>query len=418
MLRKLRIKIVAILMAVSFLVMNLTFVAIMAIAYNSAFAPLEHELTYAVQHGPEGEVEYVIGRHEALSGEGNFARPGFLMPVAIVDVSADQCFISYNETFEHMDASLRARAVQAALASPHDSGVLSDYALAYVRATSALDTVVVALVDASGFIDTVQRTAVGAGGVLGCALLAIFALGIVLSRVITKPVQRAWDAQAEFVADASHELKTPLTVIIANADILLRHREDLNAEQSTWVTGIQGEARRMKGLVEDMLFLARSDEEPRGPQERPPEVDLSDLVRQACLAFDAVAFEARVQIVDAIEDGVSVRGDQTQLEQLVKSLIDNAIKYAGSPGTVTVRLERRKRGRPAISVNNTGTPIAPEELPRVFDRFWRGDQARSATAAGSYGLGLAIAQSVARSQGAHIAVSSSAEAGTTFTVAW
>ncbi len=129
-------------------------------------------------------------------------------------------------------------------------------------------------------------------------LAVVTALGVALSRAITRPVQRAWDSQAQFVADASHELKTPLTVILANADILAEDEGGLNPEQSKWVGGIRSEARRMRGLVEEMLFLARSDNVARSEHAEAPELDLSLLVREACLTFDAVAFEANVELVD------------------------------------------------------------------------------------------------------------------------
>lgn len=420
MLKKLRIKIVATIMAICTAMMVFAFVAIMAVSSSSAQAPLMRELKKAVEWGPNQEITFVIGRHDNGLAPASGEEPdGGSMPVAVVAVVADGTLVAYNDAFlTNMDEDTRSAAVAGALAAADDEGLLSDAGVFFLRELDA-DGLVLAFVDANAYLATMRSTALGTAAVLLAALLALFALSIFLARVIARPVKRAWDAQAQFVADASHELKTPLTVILANADILLKGDSGaLGPEQRKWVTGIGSEAQRMKGLVEEMLFLARNEDAAEHRGGEAPECDLSGLVRQACLTFDAVAFEAQVELDDHIEDKVQVRGDREQLERLVKSLIDNAVKYAGTGGKVTVSLARKK-GRAVLKVNNTGDPIAPEDLPHVFDRFWRSDKARSSsTSAGSYGLGLAIAKSIAESQGARIGVNSSQEEGTTFTVSF
>ena len=174
----------------------------------------------------------------------------------------------------------------------------------------------------------------------------------------------------------------------------------------------------MKKLVEDMLFLARNEVPAHGAQAERETVDLSNLVGESCLAFDAVAFEAGVDLVSDVRDGVTVKGDRVQLERLVKSLLDNAVKYAGRDGRVTVRLDARRKDHAVLTVGNTGDPIPADELPHVFDRFWRSERARSSSQGGSFGLGLSIAKSIAEGQGASISVASDKEQGTTFTVAF
>ena len=243
-------------------------------------------------------------------------------------------------------------------------------------------------------------------------------VSILLAHLITRPVKRAWDQQTQFIADASHELKTPLTVILADTDIIAAHPQTQVAEQMKWVCGIKDEAKHMKGLVEELLFLARNDEggAGAGAHGKQEPINLSALAQESCLAFDAVAFEANVELNEDIEDDVEIRADKIQVERLIRSLIDNAVKYAGTQGRVTVKLHKKKKDRAVFTVNNTGPVIPANELPHVFDRFWRSDTSRTRGTTASYGLGLAIAKSIAQAQGADISVTSTERDGTTFTV--
>ena len=212
------------------------------------------------------------------------------------------------------------------------------------------------------------------------------------------------------MADASHELKTPLTVILTNTGILLSHPEDTVAEQRKWVEYIRDEAQRMRELVEDLLFLARHD----AGREPPPDqtVDLSELLWSALLPFEPVAFEQGVELESGIQGGLTVRGRADQLRRLAAILLDNAVKYAGAQGKVRVALTRGEKGGACLTVRNTGPAIPPEHL---FERFYRADDSR-ARSSGGYGLGLAIAKSIVESHRGTITVQSGAEEGTLFTV--
>ena len=244
---------------------------------------------------------------------------------------------------------------------------------------------------------------------LAAALGGFFLISLFLSRWALKPVERSWKQQQQFIADASHELKTPLTVILADTGLLLAHPEDTVDKQRKWVEYIRAEAGRMKALVEDMLFLARSDNA-AAPVRQP--CSLTDLAWSCLLPFEAVAFEAGVTLNSQVEEGLTIQGDQEQLRRLIMILLDNACKYAGAGGSVEVSLARRQ-DRLCLTVDNTGEPIPPEHLPHLFERFYRSDPARSQ---GGYGLGLAIAQAIVAGHRGTISVSSSREEGTRFTV--
>lgn len=244
------------------------------------------------------------------------------------------------------------------------------------------------------------------------ALTGFYLISRFLAKLSLGPVARAWEQQRQFVADASHELKTPITVILANTGIVLAHPDDPVREQVKWIGYIQDEAARMKALVDDLLFLAKSDASRLASQFSP--VSMDQLVTGALLPFESVAFEARVRLVEDIMPGITIQGNETQLHRLVVILLDNAVKYAGEGGTVTLRLDKLQ-DRPRLSVHNTGPAIAPEHLPHLFDRFYRSDASRDRTQ-GGYGLGLAIAKSIVEGHGGEINAASSPENGTTFTV--
>ena len=218
------------------------------------------------------------------------------------------------------------------------------------------------------------------------ALLALFLASLPLARWAVGPVERAWNQQKQFVADASHELKTPLTVILSNADMLLDQPE---GESRRWAENIQAEGLRMKELTEALLALARTDR-PQA-QLRRERVDLSYLTADCALAFEAAAYEAGHTLDQQMEEGLAVQGDPAELARLVEILLDNALRYSAPKGRVEVELHRTGR-KVRLKVENPGEPIPAEDLTRVFQRFYRADPSRSQE---GYGLGLSIAKGVA-----------------------
>ena len=255
------------------------------------------------------------------------------------------------------------------------------------------------------------------------ALGGFFVISLMLSGLALKPAEEAWEQQRRFVADASHERKTPLTVILTNTGILLAHSGDTIAQQQKWVEYIRHEAQRMRALVEDLLFLAKSD---AGKETSPvtAPVDVSELTWSALLPFEPVAFEQGVEMESEIADQLTVQGNADQLtvqgnadqlRRLVAILLDNAVKYAGNGGRVKLVLSRPERGGVCLTVHNTGPAIPPEHLPHLFERFYRADDSRARTS-GGYGLGLAIAKRIVDGHGGSITVSSREDASTDFTV--
>lgn len=242
------------------------------------------------------------------------------------------------------------------------------------------------------------------------ALAGFFLVSFFLSRWALRPVEKAWNDQKRFAADASHELKTPLTVILANMEILKTNRDDKIGERMEWVNNTETEARRMKDLANNLLFLAKN-----GDMKKPQiveEVNFSDAVMKTGLAFEPVAFEHKIGIDTVIETDVFVGGDENQIRQLVTILLDNAVKYSDDLTTIKISL-KTVSGRAVLDVNNRGVIIAEEDLESIFRRFYRSDQSRSEE---GYGLGLSIAKNIVDKYRGSISAKSNEEDGTTFTV--
>lgn len=302
-------------------------------------------------------------------------------------------------------------AVGQALADGGEAGTLRGMALRFLR-TSTPEGEKIAFADSSHERVGMRNLILISLGTGILSMGAFFLISLFLARQTLEPVEQAWAQQRRFVADASHELKTPLTVILANLGVLLAHPDDPIREQRQWVDNSREEAVRMKGLVEDMLFLARSDaDQTPMVSER---VNLSDLLWSSLLSFEPVAFEQGVELHSNVEPDIFLQGASSQLQQLFAILLDNAVKYAGERGKVWVTLARQE-GKCVLSVKNTGEPIPEESLAHVFDRFYRVDAAR-AREHGGYGLGLAIARSIAEGHGGRITAESSRAEGTVFRV--
>lgn len=223
-----------------------------------------------------------------------------------------------------------------------------------------------------------------------------------------RPIQESWEKQKQFVADASHELKTPLAIISANTDALLASGEETVYSQKKWIDYIKSEIILMNKLFNDMLYLAKVEE----TSETAMPIDLSEIVVDTIFSMEAIIYEKGVQLAQNIEPGVVVKADYEKMKQVVIILLDNAVKYVNENGSIHIKLERI-RNNAVFSIRNTGEGIPPEKLARIFDRFYRNAPSRSKET-GGYGLGLAIARAVIERTGGKI-YAESANGSTTFT---
>lgn len=226
------------------------------------------------------------------------------------------------------------------------------------------------------------------------------------------PLIEAWDKQNQFIADASHELKTPLSIIHANCDVLYANREESVESQLKWIDRIVQGSDRMSGLVGDMLTLAQMED--TDTQLHPASFDAGELAENALLSMEAAALEKKIEISQDIEPDAILRSDKESLWQVLIILLDNAIKYTPKGGSISLSLHRE--GRSVLcQVINSGEGIPKEDLPKLFDRFYRGDPARTSENAG-HGLGLAIAKATLDKLGGSIWAESTPGTSTTFTI--
>lgn len=221
---------------------------------------------------------------------------------------------------------------------------------------------------------------------VGLGTYLVLGIGaVLLIRRLTRPVQEAFDKQRQFVLDASHELKAPLAVISANAEVLAGE-----VGENQWLGYIRSELQRTDLLVKNLLSLARMDGD--DAQALQQQFDLSKALLSVVLPYESAAFEAGKRLNVDITPGVLLVGDEEMLKQLTVILLDNALKYAAGDGTITVSLLTRGEKR-ILRVHNTGEGIRAEDLPHIFDRFYRADPSRNRESEGN-GLGLAIAKRI------------------------
>lgn len=220
----------------------------------------------------------------------------------------------------------------------------------------------------------------------GAAIVLLFFVAVYLAKRIVSPLEESYEKQKQFISDAGHELKTPVSVVSANAELLSRE-----IGENQWLDNIRYENERMGSLVGQLLELARTE----NVKPQTEELDLSRLVAGGTLAFESVAFEHGQRLNAEIKDNVTVVGDADRLAQLVSILVDNAIRHGKGGGEVLVRLTQVKNTA-VLSVVNDGDPIPKETAERLFERFYRADEARSSEEK-HYGLGLAIAKAIVSS---------------------
>lgn len=252
-----------------------------------------------------------------------------------------------------------------------------------------------------GYAASLLRITLIAGSI-AWALLSL--LAVLLIRRTLRPVQEAVAKQQQFVWDASHELKTPLAVISANAQVL---EQELGGNE--YFGYIRTEIGHMNDLVQNLLLLARMD---AGRQSASfARFDLGAALLGLALPMESLAFEKGKRLDVQVQEGIFCRGNETLLVQLASILLSNALKYADEGGVITLSLEARGRQR-LIRVHNTGSFIPPEERRKIFDRFYRADTSRAESGSG---IGLAIAQSIAELHHGEILVESDPQTGTAFT---
>lgn len=387
-----------------------------------------------------------------LPAQSGFAGKPFSYAAVVLLVNDDngtRQVTTLGMTNASMNEDVINEAVEAVMASGEDRGKLADMELFYMKNEDFHGTKI-AFADSTYFDEDMRKTVFTAAVIFIAVMTALFFISLFLANVAVSPVKKAWEKQRRFVADASHELKTPLTVLLANNEIMLSALDDMESsrcgaepeinagkvfavcdrrltddiiDMRRWLESSREEAMQMKGLVDDLLFLARADEADEtasginaaaDKKIAMADVDISDVVTGAALQMEPVAFEAGVNMTTDVEAKIHMKCDAAQMKQLVHILLDNAVKYCGDTsvngvcgsesgncsdgGKVLLDL-RKTADNIVLTVANTGEVIDSEDIEHIFDRFYQSDKARSGN---GYGLGLSIAKTIVESHGGTI----------------
>ena len=276
-----------------------------------------------------------------------------------------------------------------------ETGFLPEYSLKYFREARP-EGVFLAFADTS-YSETMMESVwqYGAAACVGIWLL-FFVLSWFFAGWAVRPLEKAMTAQKEFVANASHELKTPLTILAANTELLSGHISGRDEESDKWLENMKQECQEMRKLVESLLTLARSDAG-TGKKKAFSRFDFGELLMEELLTFEPVFYQAgRMLSYEDLEESREffVNGNREELKQLLQVLLDNAVRYSNPQSATTVSMEETGRGGFCLQVKSHGTPIPKEQREAVFERFYRGDTSRASGF--GCGLGLSIAKEIAR----------------------
>ena len=248
-----------------------------------------------------------------------------------------------------------------------------------------------ALIDRTSYHKQLANTAIMVALLYCCSVVFVALLALLSSARLLSPVASAMTKQRDLIANASHELKTPLTIIATNLSVIKSEPDSTVKDNEKWISSISTQLVRMRDLINNMLELSKLEQSELPKQD----VNFSEIFEGACLEFEATCFEKDVKLITEIQPDLHVFGEPKSLERLAVILLDNAIKYSGDKGKVGARLFADGK-RVHLSVMNTGECISKEDAKHVFDRFYRTDGARQNKDNQSFGLGLSIASATVK----------------------
>ncbi len=300
------------------------------------------------------------------------------------------------------DAIARTHTLSAILSLPNQPGTT----IGYVRASQSLEEIEAAQ-------EELLRILIF-GGMLTLILIGLG--GFWLTQKAIEPIEASFLQLKQFTADASHELRSPLTAIKASVDVMRNHPERVHPKDAKKLEAIAGATLQMNQTLEDLLFLARTDADPNMPMEarQLAPVSLNQILQNCFVLLEPLANDKQIVFQSKFRDDITISGDTAQLSRLFSNLLENALQYTPEEGRVSLDLYKQNR-MAIVSVRDTGIGIAPDQISKVFDRFWRANKARSRRKGGT-GLGLAISQAIAKRHGGKISVTSELNIGSCFLV--
>ena len=398
MLKKLKIRLILHNMLILALVFALLFSAFSVIIYFRE----ENKITNALNQKMNEAKDIFSELIEETSNEDKTYR-------VAISVYTDASGTVIKSTGAGLEETSLQNAIDYVLKSENDRGNYKELEISFLKKTTSTGFMI-SFLSREHLSERIKEN-ITQGALAGFIFLLVFgAISIRLATMAVAPVEKAWEQQKQFLADASHDLKTPLTVILANNNIIASHKDQTIESQMKWVESTSEEAERMSELVNKMLELAKS--EATKDELKFGEIDLSELVDNAILQFEVVAFEKNISIESGVQPNMIVRTHPATFSKVLEILFDNAIKYSEENGKISIALYQYGK-KIYFTINNRGELIKPDELPHIFERFYRTNKERKV---GGHGLGLSIAKKKCDMLGCKLAVESNEEDGTTFTI--
>lgn len=288
------------------------------------------------------------------------------------------------------DADARECAVEV-VESENECGFIGDFR--YLRSIED-GNIRITFLDCGRKLDVYHTFLYTSIGMAFVGLVIIFVVILFYSGKIVKPVAESYEKQKRFITDAGHEIKTPLTIINANVDIL-----EMDMEDNDCLNDIRQQAERLTALTNELVYLARMEEAETSLEK--VEIPISDIVQETAVGFKAIAQMQEKEFICNIQPMLSMEGNHKAIQQLISILLDNALKYSPKGGIVAVHFARVNRNLQLNIYNTTEMQIEPESLNQVFERFYRSDNSRN-SATGGYGIGLSVAKAVVAAHGGKI----------------
>jgi len=386
MIKRLRIKFILIAMLSLFFVLVILVASINILSYQGVVERADETLDVILKH--QGRFPGILQK-PFFPGMNDFDEPLDNIPTetrffsVVFSKNGDPVSVIM-DNISITDRKSAVRMAQHVLGGEDERGFFGNYRF-LVDKKEAHTTVI--LLDCTNVLATNRNFMIISISISAIGMLAVFFLLFFLSKLVTDPVSESIEKQKSFITDAGHELKTPITIIDADAELI-----EMENGESEWSHDIRQQTKRLKALTNDLIFLSRMEEESFVLPKI--ELPISDVVRERAASFTSI-FKTNGKNLDIrIEEMLSVRGDEKSISQLVSILLDNAVKYSEEGDTVIISLKKQNKSV-LLTVSNKAEESVKENADKLFDRFFRGDKSRSSS--GGYGLGLSVARAIALS---------------------
>lgn len=404
MIKKLHRKFILVSMLAVASVLFVIIAAINILNYRSVVSDADHMLNMmaSVKNNPPGGLRGPSKPGSGFKGNLPFDSRSFLV---VLDKYGSEVSVDMRDTVSTSDSRALSYA-RKIYKSGKTRGFIHGYRYLSTKGSDETQTTII-FVDCSGSLANFRAFLLISILVSLSGLLMVFILIFFFSRRIIRPVEESYKKQKRFITDAGHELKTPLAIIDADASVL-----EMETGKNEWISDLKKQTKRMADLTNDFLYLARMDE--GSAKLVMMDFPLSDIVTETSQSFRSRALLSSKTFEIHAEPMINFFGDEKAIRQLMGILLDNAIKYSNDGGTIRVSLSR-KNHKIILSVYNTADHIDKNELPRIFDRFYRSDASRNSES-GGYGIGLSMALAIVKAHKGKIEALSADEKSITIIV--